>query len=127
MLEQSWQRTDVEQAEDEEFIQEERRLHYQRYRTSLSYNNRSLVTAFHQNLCHPIEMASTTATETQSTIPDTQVLDAIAKYDVLDESGKAVPFGSLYTGEAAQRRQLIIFIRHYYCGVSPLHHAMPQC
>ena len=37
---------------------------------------------------------------------------------VLDVDGKEQMFGSLYANEAGPSRHLIIFVRHFFCGVS---------
>jgi hypothetical protein len=56
--------------------------------------------------------------DTNNEIPSLQVLRAIGDYTVLDRDGKTHPFRSLYTGHNVARRVLIIFIRHFFCGVS---------
>lgn len=38
---------------------------------------------------------------------------------VLDGNGESHPFSSLYAGEGMAKRHLIIFVRHFFCGVSP--------
>ncbi|KAF2452952.1 hypothetical protein BDY21DRAFT_259339, partial [Lineolata rhizophorae] len=35
---------------------------------------------------------------------------------VLDAEGKSRPFKSLYAGEGVAHRQMIIFVRHFFCG-----------
>lgn len=47
--------------------------------------------------------------------PDQTTLDAAGELPVLDESGKEIPFRDLYNTEG---RQVIVFIRHFFCGVS---------
>lgn len=37
---------------------------------------------------------------------------------VLDENGESHPFSSLFAGEGMAKRHLIIFVRHFFCGVS---------
>jgi hypothetical protein len=37
---------------------------------------------------------------------------------VLDAKGQSRPFKGLYQGEGVAPRQLIIFVRHFFCGVS---------
>lgn len=49
-------------------------------------------------------------------LPDEQELSAIGDLEVLDESAKPVAFKSLYSDGSS--RHLIIFLRHYFCGVS---------
>jgi len=38
---------------------------------------------------------------------------------VLDKDGKTVPFRNIYSGPNVTRRVLVIFIRHFFCGVCP--------
>lgn len=38
---------------------------------------------------------------------------------VLGADGESRPFRSLYSGEGVASRQLIIFVRHFFCGVRP--------
>jgi hypothetical protein len=56
--------------------------------------------------------------ETNNEIPSIQALRAIENYTVVDRNGKTHPFKSLYSGHNVARRVLIIFIRHFFCGVS---------
>lgn len=56
--------------------------------------------------------------ETDNTLPTEALLRKIEDYQVLDKDGKARPFKSLYTGPNVTRRVLVIFIRHFFCGVS---------
>lgn len=58
--------------------------------------------------------------DTNNEIPSLQVLRAIENYTVFDRDGKTHPFRSLYTGHNVARRVLIIFIRHFFCGVSTM-------
>lgn len=52
-------------------------------------------------------------------LPSIETLRKIENYVVLDRHGKSHPFKSLYTGKHVARRVLIIFVRHFFCGVSP--------
>lgn len=54
---------------------------------------------------------------TDNEIPSQAVLKKIEDYSVLDRDGRTVPFRSLYAGPNTARRVLIIFIRHFFCGV----------
>ena len=47
--------------------------------------------------------------------PDEKTLREAGELEVLDESGKAITFNQLYNTE---NRQVIVFIRHFFCGVS---------
>lgn len=57
---------------------------------------------------------------TNNEIPSQEMLNKIADINVLDSEGRAVPFKSIYTGPNVARRVLVIFIRHFFCGVCPL-------
>lgn len=50
--------------------------------------------------------------------PSAATLRKIEDYVVLDREGKPHPFKSLYSGKDAASRVLIIFVRHFFCGVS---------
>ena len=47
-------------------------------------------------------------------IPSAETLERIADLPILDRAGKPQPFKSLY---AAPGHTLIVFVRHFYCGV----------
>lgn len=47
--------------------------------------------------------------------PDQKTLDEAGELLVLDESSKEVSFRDLYNTEG---RQVIVFVRHFFCGVS---------
>lgn len=48
--------------------------------------------------------------------PEPKTLEEASELLIKDETGKDVPFGSLYTNKDTDSRQLIIFIRHFLCG-----------
>lgn len=51
--------------------------------------------------------------------PTKRDLDKVAQLPVVDENGKPHTFGSLYSSDTNEApRVLIIFIRHFFCGVS---------
>lgn len=50
-------------------------------------------------------------------IPSKSDLDKCAELPILDVDKKSLPFKSLYTSENGGRRVLVIFIRHFFCGV----------
>jgi hypothetical protein len=55
-----------------------------------------------------------------STVPSKAILDRAADLTVNDAQGQAVSFKDLYQVEPGHsRRVMIIFIRHFFCGVSP--------
>lgn len=81
---------------------------------------------------HPDESASALALEdidgtaefegdvnTNNDLPTQATLKQIENLAVLDKDGKSIPFKNLYTGPGVTRRVLIIFIRHFFCGVRP--------
>ena len=51
-------------------------------------------------------------------IPTQADLDKCADLLVLDSQGTSRPFKRLYAGEGVAPQQLIIFVRHFFCGVS---------
>jgi hypothetical protein len=56
--------------------------------------------------------------DTDNTIPSQALLRKVADFPVLDQDGKSRPFKSLYSGPMVARRVLVIFVRHFFCGVS---------
>ena len=52
-------------------------------------------------------------------LPTAETLAKIGDYMLLDRDGKSHPFRSLYSGKHVARRVLIIFVRHFFCGVRP--------
>jgi hypothetical protein len=70
----------------------------------------------------PLEFPSNV--EVNDNVPSEEKIANIADFPVLDVNGKKVPFRSLYegaNGEKKNHKVLVIFVRHFYCGViSPL-------
>lgn len=60
----------------------------------------------------------TGSVDSNNELPTAETLRKIENYVVLDRDGKTHPFKSLYTGKHVARRVLIIFVRHFFCGVS---------
>lgn len=58
-------------------------------------------------------------------LPSPEVISRIGEYIVLDRHGKSHTFKSLYTGRNVARRVLLIFVRHFFCGVSFQHSTCP--
>lgn len=56
--------------------------------------------------------------ETNNELPTPETLRKIESYTVLDADGKSHTFKSLYAGHNVARRVMIIFVRHFFCGVS---------
>ena len=69
----------------------------------------------HDNIDNTAEFAGDVNTDNE--IPSQEVLKRVENMTVLDKDGKTVPFKNLYTGPNVARRVLIIFIRHFFCGV----------
>jgi hypothetical protein len=55
---------------------------------------------------------------TNNDLPTQATLNKIENLPILDKDGKSLPFKNLYTGPGVTRRVLIIFVRHFFCGVS---------
>jgi hypothetical protein len=55
---------------------------------------------------------------TNDDLPSPETIKEIENYVVLDRNGKTHTFKSLYSGRNIARRVLVIFIRHFFCGVS---------
>lgn len=53
-------------------------------------------------------------------LPSPETIRRVEDYIVLDRHGKTHTFKSLYTGRHVARRVLVIFVRHFFCGVSLL-------
>lgn len=65
----------------------------------------------------PVEVEFLGDVKTDDKLPTLETLKEIENLSVLDQDGKAIPFKNLYTGPNVARRVLIIFIRHFFCGV----------
>jgi hypothetical protein len=51
-------------------------------------------------------------------LPSSEAVKQCEDMLVLDSKGASHSFKSLYSGDGVAPRQLIIFVRHFYCGVS---------
>lgn len=56
---------------------------------------------------------------TNNEIPGQELLKSVEDMRLFDKECKPVSFKSLYSGPNVARRVLIIFIRHFFCGVRP--------
>lgn len=56
--------------------------------------------------------------DTTNQIPSAETIEKINSFVVLDGDGKSHTFESLYNGPNSPRRVLLIFVRHFFCGVS---------
>ncbi|KAF2202422.1 hypothetical protein GQ43DRAFT_311980 [Delitschia confertaspora ATCC 74209] len=54
--------------------------------------------------------------EVNNDLPTDKQMKAVEDLLVLDAKGQSRPFKQLYAGEGVAPRQLIIFIRHFFCG-----------
>lgn len=52
-------------------------------------------------------------------LPSAETRRKTEELPVLDREGKSHAFKSLYQGPDSGSRVLVIFIRHFFCGVSP--------
>lgn len=68
----------------------------------------------------PTNMAATAPPEQDNSLPTPETQSKIARYTVLDRHGQPHAFEDLYNAPDAPRRTLIIFIRHFFCGVRHL-------
>jgi hypothetical protein len=50
-------------------------------------------------------------------VPTRADLDKVADIPVLDAEGRSRTFRSLYSSESGSKRVLIVFVRHFFCGV----------
>lgn len=57
---------------------------------------------------------------TNNVLPSAETIKSIEDYIVLDRDGKSKTFKSLYSGNNVARRVLVVFIRHFFCGVGSL-------
>lgn len=57
---------------------------------------------------------------TNNDIPSQELVKKVENYTLLDGEGRAIQFKDLYSGPNVARRVLVIFIRHFFCGVWPL-------
>jgi hypothetical protein len=54
---------------------------------------------------------------TTNELPSPKQIKKLDDYIVLDKDGKSHTFKTLYSGTNVARRVLIIFVRHFFCGV----------
>ena len=54
---------------------------------------------------------------TDDELPSPEAVRELQEHLVLDKEGKSRTFRSLYNGRNSARRVLVIFIRHFFCGV----------
>lgn len=56
--------------------------------------------------------------DTNNALPTPKTLRKIDSYQLLDAEGKTHTFKSLYSGPGITKRVLVVFIRHFFCGVN---------
>lgn len=60
--------------------------------------------------------------------PDSAKLEEAGSIPIYDSGGNSRPFASLYSGDdAIGEQQLVIFVRHFFCGVSVMLDRTPPC
>lgn len=60
----------------------------------------------------------TSQPQPSSEVPSAETLRKVGDYKVLDREGKEHTFKSLVEGPDATERVLVLFVRHFFCGVS---------
>lgn len=67
-----------------------------------------------------VKVADTNKPETPSNDkpPSVDTIRKVEDYEVLDNKGEKHSFKSIYDGPDSTGRVLVIFIRHFFCGVS---------
>ncbi|KOS22740.1 Thioredoxin-like protein AAED1 [Escovopsis weberi] len=55
--------------------------------------------------------------QTTDEVPSAEQLRAVEDYVLLDGSGRSHAFRSLYSGQNVARRVLVVFVRHFFCGM----------
>lgn len=52
-------------------------------------------------------------------LPDAQAVESAGEIPIFDSEGNSRPFKSIYSGELAiGEQQMVLFVRHFFCGVS---------
>lgn len=72
-----------------------------------------------KSLCPPTTSPSVTKDDKppHDTPPSVKELQKVENYKVLDSKGDSHTFKSIYDGPQSTARVLVIFIRHFFCGV----------
>lgn len=63
--------------------------------------------------------------DVSSKLPSQRDLENVADLPVLDADGQPHPFKTLHSNQDGPQRVLIIFIRHFFCGVSTCTYNQP--
>lgn len=64
------------------------------------------------------------ATSAHRELPDEKTLAEAGEIMIKDKDGKDVPLKSLWSSNDQNDKHLVIFIRHFFCGVRPTHLAL---
>lgn len=65
-------------------------------------------------------MAKDQVTVDQYALPDAKTLQEARDLPLLDGDGNKTTFGAITTPKEGTPRQLVVFIRHFFCGVRSL-------
>jgi len=64
----------------------------------------------------------------QYALPTKSIVDKTGKVEIYDAAGKAIAFKSLYSAEPGEhKRVMVIFIRHFFCGVGRSYPCRHSC
>lgn len=63
-------------------------------------------------------MGASIAEDKRRELPTKTALEQAGEVMIKDKDGKEIALKSLWEGKPANEQQLIIFIRHFFCGVS---------
>lgn len=85
-------------------------------KTSSAVPSRASLQADNDDVVNPPDFQGEVLSNNE--LPSPETIRRIGDYIVLDRHGKTHTFKSLYTGRNVARRVLIIFVRHFFCGVS---------
>lgn len=84
-------------------------------RTSTSQRLRTPPSSIQIDKTQPEDFEGELATTNE--LPSPEKIKQIDDYIVLDKDGRSHTFKTLYSGTNVARRVLIIFVRHFFCGV----------
>ncbi|CZT22785.1 uncharacterized protein RCC_08491 [Ramularia collo-cygni] len=62
-----------------------------------------------------------TSPDAHRALPDKKAVEAAGELLIKDEKGNEIAFKSLYSDKPADERQLIVFVRHFFCGSCELY------
>jgi hypothetical protein len=92
------------------------------HRSKMSFSSSFLFSR--NSVCSTASCEAALAVQSPGKAPSQEALDRAGDVSIFDAEGNSRPFRSLYEGpRAIGEQQLIIFVRHFFCGVSPSHRA----